>query len=348
MSAHSLATHGDLGHVARAEQLDALGRHLEAVDCLVAGVRHGELEATTRLGKRLLAGDHAPELPREGLKLLREAAQRGSAEAPACLAVAAAIGLDGACELRGALGLLALAARRGWVPAQAQLRLLAGSAGSDDWETLAAHIDLAAWLRPPPAQELLASPRVHSYPGFVPVEVCDWIIGKARGRLAPAQMYDAVTRQTTAHASRTNSAAILGLRDTDLVLVLVQHRMAACLAVPFRHLEAATVLHYEPGQQIREHYDFVDPNVPDYERQLRERGQRIVTFLLYLNDGYEGGHTEFPRLGVSHKGARREGLFFHNAHADGRPDVRTLHAGRAPAGSAKWILTQFIKNRPAF
>ena len=28
-----------------------------------------------------------------------------------------------------------------------------------------------------------------------------------------------------------------------------------------------TVLHYAEGEQITEHFDFVDPNVPDYEQK---------------------------------------------------------------------------------
>ena len=46
--------------VARAEELDRASRHTEAVDQLVAGVRRGDVEAITRLGKRLLVGDRAP------------------------------------------------------------------------------------------------------------------------------------------------------------------------------------------------------------------------------------------------------------------------------------------------
>jgi len=78
------------------------------------------------------------------------------------------------------------------------------------------------------------------------------------------------------------------------------------------------------------------------------RGQRIVTFLVYLNDDYVGGQTQFPRLDISHQGSTGEGFFFVNALADGSPDVRSLHAGRAPLSGQKWIISQFIKNQDAF
>jgi len=111
-------------------------------------------------------------------------------------------------------------------------------------------------------------------------------------------------------------------------------------------MEGATVLHYAPGEQISNHYDFVDPSMPGYEEEVRTRGERIMTFLVYLNEGYDGGETEFPRLGVRHKGRRGEGLYFVNALPEGTPDRRTWHAGRPPVADEKWILSQFIRNRP--
>jgi prolyl 4-hydroxylase len=108
------------------------------------------------------------------------------------------------------------------------------------------------------------------------------------------------------------------------------------------------VLHYRGGEEIRNHFDFIDPASPHYAEQIRLRGDRIITFLLYLNDDYREGETEFPEAGVKHKGTRGEGLFFVNVLEDGRPDLRTVHAGRPPTSGEKWIITQFIRNKPTF
>ena len=65
------------------------------------------------------------------------------------------------------------------------------------------------------------------------------------------------------------------------------------------------------AKQITEHFDFVDPlQTPNYEQELAENGQRIVTFLVYLNDDYAGGKTEMPELGISHQRAERRGFVF--------------------------------------
>jgi hypothetical protein len=344
--------------IERAEQCDRAGRHAEAVDWLVAGVRNNDVEAITRLGKRLLIGDRAPHLPREGFRFLADAWGRGGAEAAAVLSVCLAAGVEGAPDLRAAWESLVTAAVRGWEPAQQQICVLAGSTASPDWARsrgdadrwwrIAQSVDLSKWLCAPKAVDLHGSPLLRSYPAFIEPSIGHWIIQRAKGRLTRALVYDAALGETTAHATRTNTSASFNFIDTDFICVLVQSRMAACLGLPFRHFEALTVLHYDAGEENAEHFDFVDPNVPDYERHLRERGQRVVTFLVYLNDDYRGGETEFPRLGVSHKGSGGEGFFFVNAFADGRPDLRTLHAGRAPSSGEKWIVSQFIKNQPAF
>jgi prolyl 4-hydroxylase len=252
-----------------------------------------------------------------------------------------------------ALDALAVAADRGWQPARAQLRLLAAehTAGecvavtSNDWRRLRNRIDAAAWRAPPTATSVSLSPVVQLVPDLLSAAVCQWLIDRSRGRLARAKVYEALSKRTTISETRTNSAATFNLLDLDVVTVLVQTRLAACAGIPFRQLEPLSVLHYAPGEEITEHYDFVDPNVPDYEQEIARRGQRVVTFLVYLNDDYAGGATEFPEVGVSHKGRRGEGLFFGNALADGSADVRTVHAGRPPTSGEKWIVSQFMRDR---
>ena len=344
--------------VLKAEQCDAAGQHVEAVNHLAAGARKKDVEALTRLGKRLLIGDRAPLLGNDGARLIADAVDLGGAEAAAVLTVLYAVGASKEHGLPQALQMLTLAAQRGWAPAQAQLRVLAaehpggGATGADiatgDWPRLAGYVDFAAWRKLPPGQDLCTTPLVRLIPGFLNDGLCRWLIEKAKGRLSRALVYDALAKKTRVHQTRTNSAATLNLLETDLVCVLAQIRMATCLGMPFRHLEPISVLHYDEGEQITEHFDFVDPNVPNYEDEIASKGQRVVTFLVYLNDDYEQGETQFPEVAVSHKGRLGEGLFFVNALADGSADVRTLHAGRPPANGDKWIVSQFVRDRPTF
>jgi hypothetical protein len=77
---------------------------------------------------------------------------------------------------------------------------------------------------------------------------------------------------------------------------------------------------------------------------MRE-GQRAFTVLVYLNEDLEGGETDFPRVGLRHRGRKGDALVFRNVDAHGQPDRRTLHAGLSPSQGEKWVLSIWIRDR---
>lgn len=341
----------------RAAQRDAAGDHDEAINELARGVRAGDLPSTRALGLRLLTGSAAPLLPAQGLQLLCEAVQRGDAEAAARAAGVLALGINQPPDWHAALEWLVRSAGAGWEPSQRQLRALCGDAGgrcdagpaeATDWAGLAASIDLAAWRRPAAGEVLNADPLVRSFCGFISTRLCAALIPYAIGRLHRARVYDPVRRADIIDAHRDNTQATFDAHSIEFAHALLQARIASACAVDPRQLEPVALLHYNPGEQIADHYDFVDPErTPDYANEVRRNGQRIITFLVYLNDDYEGGETHFPRLGLTHRGRAGDALMFVNALADLSPDKRTLHAGRPPSRGEKWIVSQFVRGRPA-
>jgi hypothetical protein len=337
-----------------AAQHDAAGRYDEAINALARGTAAGDLGCKTQLGKRLLVGDRAPALPAEGARFLQEAAVQGESEAAARLAVLTALGLYCKQSWKEALRWLAVAAQRQWPAAREQLLALAhgaasaGRADNDDkfWSNLATHIDIATDWTTLQTRPLSDDPRICALDEFITPAVCDWIITRARSRLTRARIYDPINRQDIVGQSRTNSVANFSLADIEVLDVLLQAKMSRACGVPMNHMEAPAVLHYEPGEEASNHYDFVNPAIPDYAGEIARNGQRLVTFLVYLNDDYEDGETDFPTLALKHKGRRGQGLFFVNAYADMQPDLRMLHAGRSPTQGVKWIVSQFIRSRP--
>jgi prolyl 4-hydroxylase len=320
-----------------AAQHDAAGRHREAIDALARGTQRGELACKTQLGKRLLAGDRAPALPQEGARFLHEAAVQGEPEAAARMAALTALGHCCKQSWPQALRWLMVAAERGWQPAREQLLVLAN--GTPD-------IDLTSWSTRHPGNDLSVEPKVRALDAFITPAVCDWLIARARSRLTRARVYDPVNREDVIGQTRTNSVANFGLADVELLEVLLQAKISRACGVPMNHMEAPAVLNYEAGEEAANHYDFVNPALPDYAGEIARNGQRVVTFLVYLNDDYEGGETGFPTLGFSHKGRRGQGLYFVNALSDLQPDLRMLHAGRPLTRGAKWLVSQFIRSRP--
>jgi len=320
-----------------------------SIDTLRQGARGGGPQAQLALGEALLRAGASPSDYHEAEAAIRVAHAAGDAEAAARLAMLAVMGVSAPADWRQALALLALAASRGSAGAQGQLRALAFHAvqgnGEQDWAALAAAVDLAAWTRTRAKQILSVTPRVATIAGFLPRPICDWIVARAGDRISPAQVFDQQTGAAVQADARSNSAVEFNFADTDVVLALVRASIAHAIDVPLAGLEPTQVLHYEVGQAFAPHYDFMDTRVPGYALEAAKGGQRIATFLVYLNDAFEGGETDFPLIHVRAKAPPGGALYFANVDAGGAPDPRTLHAGLAPTSGEKWLLSQWVRNR---
>lgn len=339
-----------------AAALDRLGRHRDAIAVLSRAATAGDLSAKRTVGLRILLGDRAPSMGAEGARLILEAAMQGDAAAADLAAVLVGAGIYCVQDWSQALDWLQLAADLGSSRARIGLSVLCADAQlaaqthlerapADLWRRLRDDVDVAAWLAVSPSRTLHPDPLIRAYAEFIDSRMCAWLIGEARGRLSPAHVYDPGAQRLVRTPERTNTAAGFTLQHASLAQILLQARIAAAVGAPFSYLESPFVLHYAPGQAFEEHYDFVDPETPNYAQEIARNGQRRVTFLIYLNDDYDGGRTEFPRLGLSHKGRAGEAFSFINALPDGAADTRTLHAGRPPHTGEKWIFSQFIRNR---
>ncbi len=340
----AVAQTGESAGLAAARALDASGRYPEAMEALKQASAKGDLPAMTELAHRLLVGDRAPKSPKHALYFLREAAKAGEGRALARLAALTAGGAYVAHDWHAALQMLGQAALAGDASAQGQLTCLQpDGAAPAGWDEMATRVPLLYWLQAAPEERLHDHVRrVHD---VAPPAVCEWLIERARDRLQPALVYDAVARENQLHEMRTNTMALFGYDSFDVVQFLVQERMSRTCGYPIQHFEAPAILHYEVGQQITPHFDFIDANAADYEAQIRQFGQRMVTFLLYLNEAYQGGETTFPELGIVNHGRRGEGLYFINSHPDLSPDRRMLHTGSPPTSGEKWIVSQFIVSK---
>lgn len=315
------------------------------IDDLARAARAGDRQALSTLGLRLLTGNDAPSLPIQGAALILEAAGKGEPRAAETAAVLAGGGFFTAQDWSGALDWLLVAAEAGSASARDQLQLLSGGSG-EDWPGLRAAVDLAAWTAATPTDVLHQEPLVRRAPGLLAPEACDWIVAQARGRLVRTEVHDPRTGLTIMGKRRTNSQANFTLAETSLLNMMVQAKIAAACGAPMAMMESFAVLHYGVGEEASEHFDYLDPSVPAYAAEISRLGQRVATCLLYLNEDYEGGETAFPELGLRCQGRKGEALIFFSVDRQGRPDPRSVHAGRPPTAGEKWVLSQFIRNRP--
>src|SRR5262245_18964673 len=271
-------------------------------------------------------------------------AREGRADAALLAASIAAIGYGRERDWGQALDWLATAAEGGQSRAHAQLTLLThGAVG--DWRTLARSVDVAAWAAARPTRLVEQAPRIGMAEGFLNAATCAWLIARAAPLQAASLVYDPLSGKPKQADVRTNTVATFPLLELDLPLLLVRERIANTMGVPAAHLERSSVFHYAVGQTFAAHYDFLAPS-PQLNEEIRVWGQRPNTFLVYLNDAFDGGETHFTKLGKKLRGGAGDVLFFRNVDENGAPDLLTEHEGAPPTRGEKWLFSQFIRDRP--
>jgi hypothetical protein len=286
-----------------------------------------------------------------GIALLEAASMEGDADASERCALFESIGIVRPQDWGRALDYLELAAVQGSPSAREQLLLLADNSTDPtpgegmNWHGLRSRVSIEQRIRPGEKGALSDEPRIRFVKAFATGAECRWIVAGARPRLAPATVFDKQSGGQTLDESRDNSSFVLRLPEMSVLTEVIRHRISAATNLPVPLFEPAQVLHYAVGQRFKQHYDFLDPANPAYRESLGQFGQRIATFLIYLNGGYEGGETAFPAIGLSYRAEEGDALFFANVTRDGAPDRKTLHAGMPPTSGEKWVLSQWIRDQ---
>jgi prolyl 4-hydroxylase len=188
------------------------------------------------------------------------------------------------------------------------------------------------------SETLSNAPDIRRFPALFSAAECAYLIEIAKPILRPSVVVDPRTEQQVPNPVRTSSAAGFPFVDENPAIHALNLRLAAASGSDVRAGEPLQILHYAPGQQYHEHSDALPGVTPSQ--------QRVLTFLVYLNEDFEGGETSFPQLGIKVRGMTGDGLLFRNASADGRPDPRAIHAGLPVTRGVKHLASRWIRAAP--
>lgn len=284
----------------------------------------GSGAAWLELARLYLSGRDVPrDLPR-ARACFGEAAAAGERTAVAVYRAFVANGTGGEPDWAAAVRLLA--ADRGDADAIDQLRLIAAMQLDDAGQ--------APVL--PEAEPLSTDPRIVLFRDFVSAAEADYLVACAAPRFQPALVVHPVTRQQIPDPIRTSNVAAFPLALEQPAMHAINRRIAAASRTDVRAGEPLMVLRYRPGQQYRPHLDTLS----------QVDNQRVATMLIYLNDGYQGGETAFPKLGLKVRAHKGDALLFFNLRADGQPNPMTLHEGVVVASGEKFVASRWIRRAP--
>lgn len=309
-------------------------------------------EATFNEAVELMCGRESAEQIQRWIAMIEEASHGGHAPATELWSVLEVMGVARPQSWDRAFDLLLKAANQGSASAERQLAVLARrelpSAGAwkDDsgfWTETRSAISVPDLLAHPERISLSNDPRIRAIEGFANAAECSWLIDRARLRLGRATVITLSGTQDV-DEGRSNSSTEFLVQDMDVVLEVIRTRISSATRIPVPVFEPTQILHYAVGQEFKPHFDFLDPANPAYREQLQQ-GQRLATFLIYLNDEFEGGETQFPDVGIQFRGKRGDAIFWANVDNQGKPDLKTRHAGLPPTSGEKWVLSQWIRDR---
>lgn len=346
----------------------------QAADCFLHGAALGDPPAYFGLGVRFALGAGAPEDRAFGCALLRRAADAGYPNAGETLAK---VPLDAAKRqsahdwhgrlkqnydaIKPTLERLYGAAEAGAPLAElerlaaaiethfsaighpalgqgARGRLeLTGERGSND--------QLVA--RPHDAKARSERPRVFTYEQFATLEECAHLIAKATPNLNRPDAYKGGSEAYADLVLFSGEGTPIRPLEADAVVRLMERRICRITGRPPEAFEPCSVIRYLPGQEYRPHADFFTDEqlANNRERHADQGGQRVATFLLYLQRPEGGGETEYPHAHEVISGSRGLGLLHYNVTPDGAPDELSQHIGRPVTRGEKWLWRCALRER---
>lgn len=307
--------------LARAARLTAAGQRDQAIALVTQSAAEGDAEALFALGNWRLFGLYGPRDLPEAHRLLSRAGACGSDEAIRTLASLTANGTGCDADFAGAEDLLQTIRHRD-ANAGAQFDMLAQMPDLDTYD--------AARATP-----LCDRPIIKRYDALLTAHECAYLMDMALPQLRASFVTNPVTGAQMPHPIRTSMGMSFGPTLEDLVVRRLNERIAHASGTQVAFGEPLHVLRYDPGQEYKPHTDSL-PGEPD---------PRAWTVLIYLNDGFTGGMTSFPRAGIEFRGAPGDAVIFRNLTEDGRPDPDSMHAGCPVDTGVKWLATRWIRTR---
>ena len=173
---------------------------------------------------------------------------------------------------------------------------------------------------------------------FLSEAECETIISIANRHLRPST----VTVDSGDKYYRTSRTCDLSLLDLPEIAAL-DLKIATTLGIRPEYSEGIQAQRYDVGEQFKKHTDYFEPGTAEYARFAAQRGNRTWTFMVYLNEGMEGGGTRFFSIDTSFQPKRGQAVIWNNLHRDGTTNRNTLHSGEPVSAGHKLIITKWFR-----
>jgi prolyl 4-hydroxylase len=179
--------------------------------------------------------------------------------------------------------------------------------------------------------------QLYTLKDFMSSDECDALVNVVKGHYRESTL----TYSSDDSDFRTSSTADLIDEFQGNLAAAVETKICKVMGINESYGEASQVQKYEVGQQFKAHFDAFDGD--RIQEFFGARGQRTWTFMVYLNDVEEGGHTHFTEIDCAIKPVKGSAVFWNNLNADGTINQFTKHAGLPVIKGQKTIITKWFR-----
>jgi prolyl 4-hydroxylase len=194
--------------------------------------------------------------------------------------------------------------------------------------------------RAPPQLRKLDAPGLDlfAYDGFMSRKDCERLIALVGHHLGPSPL----AKQLEDGAFRTSRTCALAYLRSPVALE-VDAKICRTIGIRAEYGEGIQAQRYDVGQQFKPHWDYFEPGSDEYRRLAALRGNRTWTFMVYLNDGMEGGATRFMKNDFAVVPKTGMALLWNNLLPDGTPNPDVMHCGEPVIRGHKVIITKWFR-----
>lgn len=184
---------------------------------------------------------------------------------------------------------------------------------------------------------LYTEPKLILYHDLLTSDECDQILNQDL-EFAKATTFDHESKSPVLIKGRSNSSCY----DIKAYDKFVKNRIVSAISHIFpglqtENFEPLQIQQYNPGEEYGDHHDYFN-----FSHVHNTDNDRIGTVVIYLNDDFEGGETNFPKMNFKVKAKKGMGVLFdYQYHFD--INDKTLHAGCPIIKGTKSVITAWFR-----
>lgn len=193
-------------------------------------------------------------------------------------------------------------------------------------------------------------PGVYTLDNFITPEECQHIIREAKPRLGRAMVgagLDPNNMDGTYSTNRTGTNCWFP-HNHDPIFARVGERIAQEVGHPFANAEQFQVVHYDVGEEFKDHYDGWDQDgTSEHFHNFKFGGNRLLTALIYLNDVPAGGGTKMTKLNHLIEAKQGRVLVFEDCYkGTNNRHLLSEHCGMPVIRGEKYAVNLWFKECP--